>query len=63
MVYKKLIGRCLGAGIWIVEGLNLSRVLPGRVQLICLPLRMAGADGAPARAIVRPMGRGSSDKL
>ena len=43
----------LGAGIWIVEGLNLSRLTPGPVDIICLPLRLLNADGAPARAIVR----------
>ncbi len=43
----------LGAGIWIIEGLDLSRVPPGRYDLICLPLRIAGADGAPARAVLR----------
>ncbi len=43
----------LGAGIWIVEGLNLSKVKSGRYDLICLPLRLAGADGAPARAVLR----------
>jgi arylformamidase len=47
----------LGAGVWIVEGLDLSRVQPGRVQLICLPLKLAGAEGAPARAIVRQIKR------
>jgi arylformamidase len=46
----------LKAGIWIIEGLDLSGVQPGRVQLVCLPLRIAGADGAPCRAIVRPRG-------
>ncbi len=43
----------LGAGIWIIEGLDLSRVEPGEYDLICLPLKIAGADGAPARAVVR----------
>lgn len=43
----------LRAGIWILEGLNLSRVRPGPVELVCLPLRIVGGDGAPARAIVR----------
>ena len=43
----------LGAGIWIVEGLNLSNVEPGDYELICLPLKLVGADGAPARAILR----------
>jgi arylformamidase len=43
----------LAAGIWIIEGLNLTHVSPGRYDLICLPLKLAGADGAPARAILR----------
>ncbi|QLA16830.1 cyclase family protein [Desulfolutivibrio sulfoxidireducens] len=47
----------LGAGVWLLEGLDLSRVAPGPVRLVCLPLRIPGADGAPARAVVRPMGR------
>jgi arylformamidase len=42
----------LGAGVVIVEGLNLSEVAPGRYTLYCLPLKLAGADGAPARAIL-----------
>jgi arylformamidase len=44
----------LSAGIWILEGLDLSRVSAGDVDLICLPLLVPGADGAPARALVRP---------
>ena len=44
----------LDAGIWIIEGLNLSRIQPGRYDLICLPLRLQGAEGAPARALLRP---------
>src|SRR5512144_1749063 len=47
----------LGAGIWLIEGLDLRRVRPGRVQLLCLPLKILGGDGAPARALVRPMKR------
>jgi arylformamidase len=43
----------LGASIWIVEGLDLSGVVPGRYDLVCLPLRLPGADGAPARALLR----------
>lgn len=49
----------LGAGIWVVEGLNLAKVRPGPVDLVCLPLKLLGADGAPARALVRPRGRGA----
>jgi arylformamidase len=44
----------LAAGVWIIEGLDLSGVPPGPCDLICLPLKILGGDGAPARAIVRP---------
>jgi arylformamidase len=43
----------LGAGIWVIEGLNLQSVAPGEYELICLPLRIEGGDGAPARAFLR----------
>ncbi|HEY0456528.1 MAG TPA: cyclase family protein [Verrucomicrobiae bacterium] len=43
----------LGAGIWIIEGLNLSKAKPGPCELICLPLKVMGAEGAPARAVLR----------
>ena len=43
----------LEAGIWIIEGLNLSSVTPGIYELVCLPLKIEGGDGAPARAILR----------
>lgn len=43
----------LGAGIWVIEGLNLSAIKPGRYDLICLPVKIAGSDGAPARAVLR----------
>ena len=45
----------LGAGVWVIEGLNLSRVQPGRYDMIALPLLIAGGDGAPARAVLRPI--------
>jgi arylformamidase len=44
----------LEGGVWILEGLDLSGVEPGPYELICLPLRIANSDGAPARAILRP---------
>jgi len=44
----------LGAHVWIIEGLNLSRVQPGRHELVCLPIKLRDSDGAPARAVVRP---------
>jgi arylformamidase len=46
----------LGAGVVIVEGLCLSHVEPGRYDLICLPLPLVGSDGAPARAVLLPLG-------
>ncbi len=42
----------LGAGVVIVEGLDLSGVAPGTYELICAPLRVAGGDGAPARVFL-----------
>jgi len=45
----------LSSGIWIIEGLKLSDVTPGKYDLICLPLRIVGGDGAPARAILKPV--------
>jgi arylformamidase len=42
----------LKAGVVIVEGLNLSQVMRGFYDLYCLPLKIAGSDGAPARAIL-----------
>ena len=43
----------LGGGVWILEGLNLAGVREGEYELVCLPLRIAGCDGSPARAILR----------
>lgn len=42
----------LGAGVPILEGAVLAGVAPGLYQLICLPLRISGGDGAPARAVL-----------
>lgn len=42
----------LGAGVLIIENLNLTNVGPGLYYLICLPLNLAEADGAPARALL-----------
>ncbi|MCC3160326.1 cyclase family protein [Hymenobacter sp. 15J16-1T3B] len=43
----------LGASITVIEGLNLRQAEPGRYDIICLPLLIEGADGAPARIIAR----------
>jgi arylformamidase len=42
----------LGAGVVIVEGLALAEPPPGDYELRCLPLRLEGLDGAPARAVL-----------
>ncbi len=52
----------LKAGVWIIEGLYLKDVAPGPVELICLPLKIAGGDGAPARALVRQLDLQQSGK-
>ena len=45
----------LAAGVIPLEGLDLRGVEPGAYELRCLPLRLVGSDGAPARAVlIRP---------
>ncbi len=48
----------LEAGIVIIEGLDLAGVLPGLYEMICLPLKILDADGAPARVILRKRSEG-----
>jgi arylformamidase len=43
----------LGGGTIVIEGLNLRDVDPGVYEMFCLPLRIVGADGAPARVVLR----------
>jgi arylformamidase len=43
----------LKAGIWIIEGLDLFEVKPGNYDLVALPLKIAGGDGAPARVLLK----------
>lgn len=46
----------IDGGVWIIEGLDLTGVPAGAYDLLCLPLKIVGADGAPARVLVRPRG-------
>jgi len=50
----------LAAGIVILEGIDLREVDPGPVELLCLPIRLIGSDGVPARALVRPRSGGAA---
>lgn len=47
-VHKALLSR----GIVLVEGLDLSNVPAGMYTLVCLPIKVVDADGAPVRAIL-----------
>ena len=42
----------LGADVAVVEGLDLRAAEPGPYQLVCLPLKLVGSDGGPARAVL-----------
>jgi len=51
----------LESGVVVVENLMLMDVPPGSYQIICLPLALAGLDGAPARVLLKTLpGRGKN---
>ena len=43
----------LSNGVIIIEGLNLAEAEPGMYEMYCLPLPVAGGDGAPARVVLK----------
>ena len=45
----------LGAGLYLIEGLNLTAVKAGDYNLVCLPLKLMDAEGSPVRAILQPV--------
>jgi arylformamidase len=45
----------LDRGVVLLEGADLSQVPAGRYELICLPVKLAGSDGAPCRAVLREL--------
>jgi arylformamidase len=45
----------LTRGVALLEDVDLSNVAPGRYELICFPLKVRGADGAPCRALLREL--------
>jgi arylformamidase len=48
VVHRLLFERNIPA----LEGLDLSGAAPGRYTLVCLPLNIEGAEGAPCRAVL-----------
>jgi arylformamidase len=50
----------LGAGVVIIEGLDLRGIKAGSYELICGPLKIAGGDGAPARVFLLERGMDSA---
>ena len=47
-----VLGEFRPVKVRIVEGLDLRRVSPGPYFLVCAPLKVAGAEGAPARVFL-----------
>ena len=43
----------LGAGVWVIEGLDLRAVSEGRYKMVALPLKIKGGDAAPLRVLLR----------
>lgn len=43
------------ADVVILEGINLYNINCGWYELICLPLRLVGREGAPVRAVLKPL--------
>jgi arylformamidase len=55
-------GRCLANGTAILEGLVLRDVPEGRYELIALPLKLAGFDASPVRAVLRTLPDGKEGR-
>ncbi|HEX6213072.1 MAG TPA: cyclase family protein [Methylomirabilota bacterium] len=53
--------RLLGAGVVVIEGLDLREAAPGDYLLVALPLKIAGGDGAPCRAVL--IGQTGSERV
>lgn len=50
---KAVHTRLLKNGVWILENLALEDVSDGLYDFICLPLKLQGLEGAPARVVIR----------
>ena len=45
----------LGAGVWVIEGLDLRRVNEGTFEMAAMPLKIVGSDASPLRVLIRPI--------
>lgn len=45
----------LGAGVWVIEGLDLRGVGEGHFEMAALPLKLVGGDASPLRVLLRPL--------
>lgn len=52
----------LKGGVMLLEGIDLSNIQPGKYELICLPLKIIGAEGSPVRAVLRPFSGATPDE-
>lgn len=43
----------LGAGVWVIEGLDLREVGEGRYEMLALPLKIETSDASPVRVLIR----------
>ena len=40
--------------VWVTEGLDLRAIEEGEYEMVCLPLKLEGSDGAPSRLVLKP---------
>ena len=45
----------LGAGVWVIEGLDLRNITEGQYELAAMPLKIVGSDASPLRVLLRPI--------
>ena len=44
----------LGAGVWVIEGLDLRNIAEGQYEMAAMPLKIVGGDASPLRVLLRP---------
>ncbi len=45
----------LGAGVWVIEGLDLRNIQEGHFEMAAMPLKIVGSDASPLRVLLRPV--------